>query len=140
MNENNLNVASFDIDYLFTNISLDETIDICINKLFPNPESLVNGIFKNDFRYLLNLSIKKSFFTFNSKFCIQGDGVIMGSLLGLLLANIFLSNHEGKRLNECPVEINRLFIEGMWMILVYFLQHLILPTHFENIRLLSNRT
>ena len=64
MNENNLNVASFDVDYLFTNISLDETIDICINKLFPNPESLVNGIFKNDFRYLLNLAIKKSFFYF----------------------------------------------------------------------------
>ena len=35
-------MASFDVDALFTNIPLDETIDICVKKLFQNPETLVN--------------------------------------------------------------------------------------------------
>ena len=37
---------SLDIDFLFTNIPLDETIDIWINKLFLNPEKLIDGNLK----------------------------------------------------------------------------------------------
>ena len=86
-----LYMASLDVDALFTNIPLDETIDICVKKLFKTPDTLVKGISKNDFRDLLNLATKESFFTFNNKFYIQVDGVAMGSLLGPILANIFLS-------------------------------------------------
>ena len=49
--DSNLDVPSVDVDYLFINISLDKkTIDIYINKLFQNPETLVYGISKNAFR------------------------------------------------------------------------------------------
>ena len=41
--------ASLDVDALFTNIPLDETIDICVKKLFKNPDTLVKGISKNYF-------------------------------------------------------------------------------------------
>ena len=51
-----LYMASLDVDALFTNISLDETIDICIKKLFTTPDTLVKGISKNYFRDLLNLA------------------------------------------------------------------------------------
>ena len=61
-------MASLDVDALITNIPLDKTIDICVKKLFKIPNTLVKGIFKNDFRDLLILATKKSFFTFNSKF------------------------------------------------------------------------
>ena len=54
----------------------------------------VTGISKNDFRDSLNLATKESFFTFNNKFYIQVDGAVMGSPLGLILANTFLSHHE----------------------------------------------
>ena len=51
-------MASLDVDALFTNIPLDETIDICVKKLF---KTLVKGISKNDFRDLLNLATIKHF-------------------------------------------------------------------------------
>ena len=89
-----LYVASLDVDALFTNIPLEETIDICVKKLFKIPDTFVKGISKNDFRDLLNLATKESIFTFNNKFYIELDGVAMGSPLGPIMANIFLSHHE----------------------------------------------
>ena len=61
-------MTSLDVDALFTNIPLDETINICVKKLFKIPDTLVKGMSKNDFRHLLNLATKESFFTFNNKF------------------------------------------------------------------------
>ena len=73
-----LYIASLDVDVLFANMPLDETIDICEKKLFKTPGTLVKIISKNDFRYLLNLATKESFFTFNNKCYIRVDGVAMG--------------------------------------------------------------
>ena len=102
-------MASLDVDGLFNNISLDETIDICVKKLFKTPDTLVKGISKNDLRNLLNLVTKVSFFTFNNKFYIQVDDVALGSPLGQILANIFLSHHEENWLNKCPIEFKPSF-------------------------------
>ena len=44
MQDKNLDMASLDVDSLFTNIALDENIDICLNKLFLNLDTVVNGI------------------------------------------------------------------------------------------------
>ena len=96
-------MASLDVDTLFTNIPLDETIDICVKKPFKTPDTLVKVIFKNDFPDLLNLATKESFFTFNNKFYIQVDGVAMGSPLGPILAGIFPSHHEENWRNKCPI-------------------------------------
>ena len=49
----NLNMASLDVDSLFTNIHLDETINICIDNLYNGNENPTN-ITKFDFRNLLN--------------------------------------------------------------------------------------
>ena len=70
---------------------------------------MVKGIYKNDFRDLLDLAAKESFFTFNNKFYIQVDGVAMGSPLGPILANIFLSHHEENWLNKCPIKFKPSF-------------------------------
>ena len=86
---------SLDVGALFTNIPLDETIDLCVKKLFKTPDTLVQEISKNGFNDLLNLATKESSFTFNEKFYIQVDGVAMGYPLDPILANIFLSHHEG---------------------------------------------
>ena len=64
---------------------------------------------KNVFYYLLNWATKELFFTFNNKFCVQVDDVAIGSPLGLILANIFLSHHEENWLNKCPVEFTLSF-------------------------------
>ena len=56
--DSDLYMASLDVDALFTNIPLDEAIDICLKTLFQTFETLVKGIPKNDFRDLLNLATK----------------------------------------------------------------------------------
>ena len=86
--------ASLDVDILFTNTSLDETIGICVKKLLETLETLVKGIPKDHFSDLLTLATKEWFFAFNKTFCIQVDCVAMGSRLGSILVNIFLSHHE----------------------------------------------
>ena len=102
-------MASWDVDALFTNIPLDKTIDICVKKLFKTPDSLIKGISRNDFCDLLNLATQELLFTFNIKFYIQADGVALGSPLGPILANIFLSLHEENWLNKCPTEFKPSF-------------------------------
>ena len=82
-------MASFDIDSLFTNIPLDETITICCNKLFES-QNLVEGLSKSQFRSLLELATKESFILFNGEHYKQIDGVAMGSTLGHTLVNVFL--------------------------------------------------
>ena len=104
-----LYMASLDVDALFTNIPLDETIDICVKKLFKTPDALVKGISKNDFCDLLNLATKESFFMFNNKFYIQLVGLPMRPPLGSILSNIILSHHEENWLNKCPIKFKPSF-------------------------------
>ena len=96
-----LSMGSLDIDSLFTNIPLDETIDICINQLFANADT-VEGFTRSELKQLLCLATKESYFIFNSLLYKQTDGVAMGSPLGPSLANAFLSYHEKNWLNSCP--------------------------------------
>ena len=42
----NIYMASQDVDVLFTNIPLDEAIDICIKKLFKTPDTVVKKYLK----------------------------------------------------------------------------------------------
>ena len=81
-----------DVDSLFSNIPLEETIDICTNTRFENTEKV--GLSKIEFKELLYLATKKSYFIFDIKVYKQVDGVAMGSPLGLTLANDFLVHFE----------------------------------------------
>ena len=60
-------MASLDVDSLFTNILLDETIDICIDSLYKDYENTLK-IPKDVFGNLLTVATKESFFMFNNKF------------------------------------------------------------------------
>ena len=96
-------MVSFDVESLFTNIPLDETINICVNRLY-NQKKKVRGLLKRHFKELLTLATKSSCFLFNGVYYSQIDGVAMGSPLGPTLANLFLSYHEEKWLSDCPVQ------------------------------------
>ena len=102
----NLVMASFDIESLFTNIPLKETIDICVDILFNNTAN-IDGITKDYFHELLSIYMSESLVLFDGEFYKQIDGVAMGSLLGPTLANIFLYFHEQIWLDNCPVEFKR---------------------------------
>ena len=99
--DSNLHMASLDVDSLFTNIPLEETIDICVDNLYSDNENPPN-IPKHNFRNLLNIATKETFFMSNNKYYKQVDGIAMGSPLGPALANIFVGSFEGKWLRDCP--------------------------------------
>ena len=91
LNQNpNIFIASLDIDSLFTNIPLDETINIIIKKLFSEDET-VHNLNKDQFKCLLTLAAEEFYILFNGELYQQVDDVAMGSPLGPTLANIFLA-------------------------------------------------
>ena len=102
-------MVSFDVQSLFTNVPLSETIDIIINKLFPTQTTLFNGFNACSFRKLLELAVIDTHFIFNGDVYKQIDGMAMGSPLGPTFANIFMCYLEEQFLNDCPVSFKPLF-------------------------------
>jgi len=100
---NNQIMCSFDVCSLFTNVPLDETIQICLNKLFslPEPPRLPRPALKT----LLEFATKKSHFIFDGQYYDQVDGVAIGSPFGPVLANIFMCHFQEQWVNNalaCP--------------------------------------
>ena len=91
-------LVTYDVTSLFTNIPLQETIDIAINLIFNHNPNL--NITRKELKELFLFATSKTHFIFNSKFYNQIDGVAMGSPLAPVLANIFMAFHESKWLNE----------------------------------------
>ena len=106
--DSKLFMGSLDVDSLFTNIPLEETINICTNLLYNN-EDVIEGINKSEFKNLLSLATQESYLIFNDVLYKQKDGVAMGSPLGPTMANVFLSFYEVKWLEQCPKEFKPAF-------------------------------
>ena len=85
-------LASFDICSLFTNIPLNETIDIIKKANKKGKLSIkMNDKLLGD---ALRVTTENCAFSFNDENYIQVDGVAMGSPLGPTLANIFMCHFE----------------------------------------------
>ena len=110
-------MASFDIESLFTNIPLQETINLCAENLFKDRTHVLN-LSKDSFCELLTTTMSESLTLLDQEFYKKHDGVAMGSPLGSTLANVFLCYL--KR----PV-IYRRYVDDTF--LVFFLKH-----HIEN--------
>ena len=94
-------MCSLDVSSLFTNVPLEETLNICLDKLYSlaDPPALPRVVL----RKLLEFTTKKSHFLFDGKYNDQIDGVAMGSPLGPVLANIFMCVFEEKWLLNTKV-------------------------------------
>ena len=77
--DNKLFMDSLDVDSVFTNIPLKETINICTNLLY-NTADVIGRIYKPEFESLLSLTFQESYFMFNNIFYKQNDGVAKGLL------------------------------------------------------------
>ena len=96
--------ASLDVDSLFTNVPLEETINICVNGLFKSNSS-IHGPNKKQ----ISLTTKESIILFDMSFYAQADDVAIGSPLRPSLDNAFLCHHETKWLNDCPEKFKPVF-------------------------------
>ena len=101
-NADGLFMCSFDIQNLFTNIPLNETITITLELLFPSENHIVSGMNKLQFKKLLEICTKNSIFLFNQELYRQVDGVGMGLPHSPTFANLFLCYMEKQWLSDCP--------------------------------------
>ena len=104
-------MVSFGIVSLFTNIPLDETVNIILDSLFHEADTigLDNCSFNtSQFNKFFEFAVKDSHFIFNNQQYEQIDGVAMGSLLGPSLANIFMCALEQNFLSNCPLHFQPL--------------------------------
>ena len=125
-------MASFDIESLFTNIPLQETIDLCVENLFQN-RTHNDNLSNNSFRELLTRTMSESLILFDQQFYKQHDRVAMYSPLGPTLVNVFLCYHEKIWLQIVLLNLNLLSIEDMLMI-IFCSKH-----HIEKFRNYLNR-
>ena len=61
--DSSFHMGSFDVDSLFTNISLEETINICTESIY-DQNDLVEGLNKSELKKLLSLATKEVIFKF----------------------------------------------------------------------------
>ena len=101
--------GSYDVTSLFTNIILQETIDIAINLIFNH--NLNVNITKKELKKLLLFAISQTHFLFNSKCYNQIDGVAVGSPLTSVLANIFMGFYKSKWLNEYNLNKSNFYLK-----------------------------
>ena len=90
-------LVSYDVTSLFTNVPLDYTLDLLVEKAFKDNWFCATydlTISKQDLFELLKIATKDQLFQFNDNLYLQTDGVAMGSPLGPLLANVFLCHVE----------------------------------------------
>ena len=85
-------MVSFDVESLFTNIPLEECIDLAVNYISEgNPDLKLS---ESELRSLFTIATAQTHFLFNGSFYDQIDGVAMGSPLAPVLANLFMGHHE----------------------------------------------
>ena len=78
VNQNsNFIMGSLEVDSLLTNRPLEETINICSDALFQKLD-IYEGYSNYEFKTLLSLASKESYFFFNEVLCKQKDGCSNG--------------------------------------------------------------
>ena len=81
-------MCSFDISSLFTNVPLEETINICADALYCDDSNAQSLISKAVFIELMKSATSGVEFSFNDIMYKQTDGVAMGSPLGPVLRQV----------------------------------------------------
>ena len=110
--------VSYDVTSLFSNIALQEIIDIAINLIVNHNPNL--NIARKELKKLFLFTTSQTHFIFNSKFYNQIDGVAMGSPLAPVLANIFMDFHKSKWLNEYNLNKPKFYLRYVDDILATF--------------------
>ena len=78
-------ILLFDVKPLFTNVPLDQKIDVILSRSYDQKELKI-PITRSEMKEMLTLCTKNVDFTCNRKIFVQTNDVAMGSLLGPVLS------------------------------------------------------
>ena len=96
-------MASLDAESLFTNVPVNETIDIICNNVYRNVNLPPLSFPEKTLRELLkSCTTECPFENFDGKLYAQIDGVSMGSPLGVTFANYYMTNLENTIFEKQP--------------------------------------
>ena len=110
-------LVSYDVVSLFTNIPLRETIDIAVDLILKSNRSL--KVSRKDLVQLFMFATAETHFIFDGAMYDQIDGVAMGSPLGPVLANLFMSHHENgwiKDYNQGHIHFYRRYVDDIFAV------------------------
>ena len=83
--------CSFDVKNLFTNIPVDFTVNLIVDKVFADKKSKFHGLNRMELRKMLNWTCTNIVLQFNEKYYTQVDGVAIGSPIAPLMADVFMN-------------------------------------------------
>jgi hypothetical protein len=88
-------LVSFDVVSLFTNVPVDEALQVIINKLH-NDDTLVerSALQIEDVMELLEVCLRTTYFQVDDKFFQQKNGMAMGSSVSPIVSNICMEHFE----------------------------------------------
>ena len=96
-------IASLDVEALFTNVPLQETLNIIINSVYSHPTKKPPPIQPDTLRELLSICTTKTpFRSTTGDLYQQIDGVSMGTPLGPTIANYYMSYLENSIFTNTP--------------------------------------
>ena len=97
-------IASLDVESLFTNVPVEETIGMICDKVYRDASSPTLSIPEDALRSLLRLcTMRAPFITHRGEMYNQIDGVAMGSPLGVLFADFYMGVIEERVFERHPV-------------------------------------
>ena len=111
-------MASLDVESLFTNVPVDETIDLLLDHIYRNNDTPQLNIPENSLRRLLQICTKEApFRDQRGNLWKQIDGVAMGSPLGVLFANTYMGFVEQRVFQLIPQPtIYRRYIDDTFVV------------------------
>ena len=115
-------MISFDVDNLYTNVPVHESIKIALDIIYKRDHPPPIPFDRSQLKHLLELAVTNIPFRFLNKTYVQTDGVAMGSPLGPILADIFMTNLETK-LNKFSTNKPSLWIRYVDDIFCIFKKH-----------------
>ena len=114
-------LASLDVQSMFTNVLVRETTDTICHNAYNHPTLTTPPFNEEDLRKLLLLCTTRSPFTnLYGTMYLQRDGVSMGSPLGVLFANYYMTYVDNAVFREQP-DFNILFTVVALMTVSYCL-------------------
>ena len=112
-------MVSFDIIFLHTNIPVIDTLNI-INDYVHSDDQFARktAIPQDKFLDLVNLVLTTTWYTFNSQFYQQIDGVVMGGPASSTTAEIYMQAHESTAISTAlhPPKVWERFVDDIYSI------------------------